>query len=116
MDWTIVVQPVFERDAVDADDVFLLPTRSVVLPYQTEASSLEWWHYQHADSGGPWGKRVEDLGYSETVLLADKEGPRSPSPKVHRGLGYTHDDTDDSSGGFNQSFPDNRDVETPFGG
>src|SRR5690606_32334782 len=87
-DWTLVIQPVFVTGTVDVANLPFLPTHFITVPKSSSPGHLEWWHYQHRQTGNNWGDAVAECGYSRTILGSPREGMPEAAPVIHRAAGF----------------------------
>jgi hypothetical protein len=123
--WTLILQPIFDlamdAPAVTADPasptalepLAFLEKDEVEMPTPGVGRALEWWHFEAkvANFGTPWGKLLEDIGYSREVLGAPDKPPELDAPRslCTPGLGYDPGDdlNDGKGGGGSGSEPEN---------
>jgi hypothetical protein len=84
-DYSITVRPLFQETSEP-----LLPYgATITMPAHGVPAPLEWWHYEQGlRARETYSKNVEDLGFSQDWLVADKSPPAGDVAPEVGGFGY----------------------------
>jgi hypothetical protein len=85
VDYSITIRPLFR----EMGDPLLPYGATITLPAHGVPAPLEWWHYEQGlRARDTYGKNVEDLGFAQDWLVAEKSPPTGDAAPEIGGFGY----------------------------
>jgi hypothetical protein len=84
-DYSITIRPLFR----ETGNPVLPYGATITLPAHGVPAPLEWWHYEQGlRARDTYGKNVEDLGFAQDWLVADRSSPTADVAPEVGGFGY----------------------------